>query len=258
MRFHLQLLAIAFASCLTACANAGPLHLHPDNDAAATMSLDDVNAILQGNSNPLVLNFNEDGPVVVNGGTVLGGTCILTKDFGLKAQGHPPDQPDLYGVKFAEPISCWTRNFYQVDAQRVLNALQRWRMTSPLERHAWQQATAKMTAAQDEKFATTIAATYRATNPRPIISEEVRRYRVIAEANVQAKRFDAAVNAYTAGLQLAPWWPEGHFNAALIFGVLGLYPHAISHMNKYLLLIPDAPNSRLAQDKIYVWESGNN
>jgi tetratricopeptide (TPR) repeat protein len=258
MRFYLQISVIAIASCFTAYANAGPLHLYPDKEAAAKMPLDEVYAILQGNSNPVVLNFNNDGPNVVKGGTVADGSCILTKDFDLKAQGHPPSQPDLYGVWIASTDYCWTRNFWMADAQKVLNALQRWRMTTPAERREWREAKAKEKAAQAAEFAATIAANYRAANPRPVISEDVRRYKVIAEANVRAKRFTEAVNGYMAGLQIAPWWPEGQFNAALMFGTLGLYPEAIEHMNKYLALVPDAPNARAAQDKIYVWESGNN
>lgn len=251
-----KFIVIAMASGLIGHAAAGPLNLHPDLDAAAKMSLDEVKAILEGSSQPLVLKYNDDGSMVLRGGTVTGGSCVLTKDFDLMAQSHAPSQPDLYGVRIAEPSYCWTRNFWLADAQRVLNALQRHRMTTAAERQAWEQRKTAEKTAEAAEFAA-IVANFRAANPRPVIPEEVRRYRVMAEAHIQAKRFDAAVNAYMAGLQIAPWWPEGHFNAAVIFGVLGLYPEAIAHMNKYLALVPDAPDARRAQDKIYVWMSGN-
>ena len=54
---------------------------------------------------------------------------------------------------------------------------------------------------------------------------------------------------------IAPWWPEGHFNEALVLSELRYYGKAIEHMKKYVALVPDAPNARAAQDKIYVWES---
>jgi hypothetical protein len=32
------------------------------------------------------------------------------------------------------------------------------------------------------------------------------------------------------------------------------YPDAIIEMKRYLMLVPDAPNARALQDKIYNWE----
>jgi hypothetical protein len=56
-------------------------------------------------------------------------------------------------------------------------------------------------------------------------------------------------------LDIAPWWPEGHFNRALIMGETKKYWDAMREMKRYLLLVPDAPDARAAQDKIYQWES---
>jgi hypothetical protein len=71
----------------------------------------------------------------------------------------------------------------------------------------------------------------------------------------QAKSYrDAAANLYARALYIAPWWPEGHFNAALILGDLRQYDKAIDHMTKYLALVPNAADARAAQDKIYAWE----
>jgi tetratricopeptide (TPR) repeat protein len=87
------------------------------------------------------------------------------------------------------------------------------------------------------------------------LPESVRRYRVQAEAAVKEKRFIDAAESYDQALRDAPWWPQGHFNLALIYGELELYPEAMAEMRKYLLLTPDAPNVRAAQDKIYEWEA---
>ena len=55
-------------------------------------------------------------------------------------------------------------------------------------------------------------------------------------------------------MKIAPWWPEGYFNRALILGELNRFAEAMREMKRYLQLAPDAPNARAAQDKIYEWE----
>jgi len=87
------------------------------------------------------------------------------------------------------------------------------------------------------------------------LPEDVRRYRVQAESAVREKRFFYAAEAYDKALRVAPWWPQGHFNLALLYAELDLYAEAQTEMNKYLLLAPDAPNTRAAQDKVYEWEA---
>ncbi len=96
---------------------------------------------------------------------------------------------------------------------------------------------------------------YRAANPKPDLSEEARKFKVQAEFAVAQKHFSESADLYAKALALAPWWPEGHFNRALVSGEIGSYNEAIHEMKHYLLLAPDAPNARAAQDKIYQWES---
>jgi hypothetical protein len=98
------------------------------------------------------------------------------------------------------------------------------------------------------------AQSYRDAAVKPVPGEDVRRYRVQAETAVSENRFQDAADLYAKALQIAPWWPEGHFNAALILGELHQYDNAIDHMRKYLALVPNAPDARAAQDKIYAWE----
>jgi tetratricopeptide (TPR) repeat protein len=95
---------------------------------------------------------------------------------------------------------------------------------------------------------------FREANPKPQLPEDARRFRVRAESAVSEKRFDDAADRYEEALKLAPWWPEGRFNRALVLGELERYTEAIREMKKYLALVPDAPNARAAQDKIYEWE----
>jgi tetratricopeptide (TPR) repeat protein len=100
-----------------------------------------------------------------------------------------------------------------------------------------------------------IVTNYRAANPKPRLPEDAYKFKVQAEFAVQEKQFDKAVELYGKALEIAPWWPEGHFNRALILGETKKYDEAMSEMKRYLLLVPDAPDARAAQNKIYQWES---
>ncbi len=95
---------------------------------------------------------------------------------------------------------------------------------------------------------------YRAAAPPPEFPEEARRARVQAESALRDKRLDDAVERYEEALKIAAWWPEGRFNRALILGDLERYAEAMREMKRYLALVPEAPNARAAQDKIYEWE----
>jgi tetratricopeptide (TPR) repeat protein len=95
---------------------------------------------------------------------------------------------------------------------------------------------------------------YRDAPVKPIPGEDVRRYQVQADVAVNEKRFQDAANLYGRAVDIAPWWPEGHFNAAVILGDLRQYDKAIDQLPKYLTLVPNAPDARAAQDKIYAWE----
>ena len=99
-----------------------------------------------------------------------------------------------------------------------------------------------------------VAATYRAANPKPQLPEEARKFKVQAEFAVREKQFDKAVELYGKALEIAPWWPEGHFNRAQILGETKKYRGAMREMKRYLLLVPEAANARAAQDRIYQWE----
>lgn len=96
---------------------------------------------------------------------------------------------------------------------------------------------------------------YRSLHPKPTLSEETRRLKIQAELALREKRFFDALDRYEEALHISPWWPEGHFNGALIFAELKDYKSAIQAMNRYLQLVPEASDARAARDKIYEWES---
>ena len=98
------------------------------------------------------------------------------------------------------------------------------------------------------------ARAYRASNPKSQLPEAARRFKVQAEGAVHDKDYGAAAEFYGQAIGVAPWWPEGHFNRALVLSNTGDYELAIVEMKRYLELMPDAQDARAAQDKVYEWE----
>ena len=100
-----------------------------------------------------------------------------------------------------------------------------------------------------------VATRYLAAKPKPAFPEEARKYKVQAEFAVQEKRTDKALELYGKALEVAPWWPEGHFALAVLLGEKKKYRDAMREMKRYQLLAPNGADAREAQDKIYQWES---
>jgi hypothetical protein len=80
------------------------------------------------------------------------------------------------------------------------------------------------------------------------------KYRVLAEQSVREKDFFKALMNYEAGLGEFPMWPEGWFNAALIYEELKNYADAADRMKHYLELMPSAPDAQAAREKVIIWE----
>ena len=99
------------------------------------------------------------------------------------------------------------------------------------------------------------AAAWRALPARPPLSEAVRKQQLLAEDAVNQKQFEAADAAYDAGTEIDPLWPEGHFNAAAIYGELKDYDDAIWHMRCYLELLPNARDAQAARDQMLLWQA---
>lgn len=100
-----------------------------------------------------------------------------------------------------------------------------------------------------------VVAQYRALAVKPPLPEEVRKFRVQAEFAAGQKRYDDAVRFYGEGIKLAPWWAQGHFNRALLLAETRRFRDAVSAMDRYIQLEPNAADARAAQDKIYQWEA---
>lgn len=99
------------------------------------------------------------------------------------------------------------------------------------------------------------AARTRTSGAKPPVSEEVRRLIVQAEFLRERKDYAGAVERFGKVIDLAPAaYPAAYFNLALLYEQQDMYTRAIAAMRKYLILQPDAPDARAAQDKIYGWE----
>lgn len=99
-----------------------------------------------------------------------------------------------------------------------------------------------------------VAAKYVAAKPKPVLPEAARKFKVQAEFMVQEKQSDKAAVLYGKALDIAPWWPEGHFKLALLLGEAKKYRDAMREMKRYLQLEPEGNEARAAQDKLYQWE----
>lgn len=107
--------------------------------------------------------------------------------------------------------------------------------------------------AEEERFQAALRE-YLAAPVKPQLPEEARKYKVQAEGAVSDKNFSEAALLFRQALIVAPWWPVGHFNLSLVLAELQDHAAAIIEMKRYLALVPDAPDARAAQDKIYGWE----
>jgi tetratricopeptide (TPR) repeat protein len=91
------------------------------------------------------------------------------------------------------------------------------------------------------------------------VSEEQRKFIVQANAATQTKEYGQALNYFKQALQINETsFPDAYFNMALIYANIRQFDQAILSMKKYLLILPDSPDARSAQDKIYEWEAGIN
>jgi len=104
---------------------------------------------------------------------------------------------------------------------------------------------------------------YPQIHPKPALPEEIRRFVIQAEAATKDQKYAEAADLYDKALKVCPWWPQAHFNKAVLLAKENKFREAITSMKTYLRLDPSASDARLAQDQIYEWEyklnsAGNN
>jgi tetratricopeptide (TPR) repeat protein len=97
---------------------------------------------------------------------------------------------------------------------------------------------------------------YRAMPEKPSVTEEQRKFIVQANMFNEGKNYSKAIELYKKVIEIsAVSYPAAYYNLALLEAQISRYKDAIFNMKKYLLLVPDAPDVRAAQDKIYEWEA---
>jgi hypothetical protein len=74
-----------------------------------------------------------------------------------------------------------------------------------------------------------------------------------AKVAIERKNLTTAATIYENAVALAPWWADGHFNAALILGELDAVDAASAEMRRYSFLKPDAPDTAVVQAKLAEW-----
>lgn len=100
-----------------------------------------------------------------------------------------------------------------------------------------------------------VAERYRALAAKPPLPEELRKLVVQAEALREEKKYDSAIELYQKVVAADPVvYPDAYYNMALLAEQGNRIINAIYFMKTYLLLRPDSPDARAAQDKIYAWE----
>lgn len=99
-----------------------------------------------------------------------------------------------------------------------------------------------------------IRRSYAKLSVKPSLSEQARKLGVQAVSMAEQKNYERAVALYAKALGVSYWWPEAHFNRALLLAEQADFENAIAEMKAFLELAPTSPDARAAQDKIYEWE----
>ena len=100
-----------------------------------------------------------------------------------------------------------------------------------------------------------IVTIYQNVPMRPVLTDRLLHLQQQAEAEIANKNFKGAEADYDAILVEAPWWPDGHFNIALLLGPYRGFPRqdAIREMKFYLKLAPTGKYRDRANQKLATW-----
>lgn len=103
-----------------------------------------------------------------------------------------------------------------------------------------------------------IAATLKLLPHKPPLPEELRRQLIKTKVLVEEKDYRGAIALYAEAYRMVPWHAPLFYDRALLIGQIARrqadFDAAIREMRRFLLLAPDSPDARAAQDKIYEWE----
>jgi len=223
----------------------------PDDNSVQNLSVDDARRLVQHMGSYTKLeNYRKNNAATYT----IAAVHITTSRLIIDLNGGPT--VEIFLTKFTAVSHCghngcviFVDNNYLLDISNDAAANHLCEAFYKLK-----QATIRNHSPENDARFEQVAKAYNEAVVKPVLSEEVHRLKVQAEDAVQDKKFYDAADLYEHALEVAPWWPEGHFNRALVLGEVGEYGEAKREMEHYLQLVPDAPNARAVQDKIYSWE----
>lgn len=100
-----------------------------------------------------------------------------------------------------------------------------------------------------------IAASYCSLAVKPSVSEQQRERIVQANLFNQQMQYTKAIEFYLKAIEVDPvTYPSAYYNLALLSAQISKYTAAVYYMKKYMMLVPEATDTRSCQDKIYEWK----
>jgi hypothetical protein len=195
-------------------------------------------------------SFSFDYDLTISGKTKTYSPKFILKEIGYqKVQGG--DRSGSYYLIYSRDVLKFDGGIYLLswkderDAQRFVDALNR----------LIYEARVVVTPKDDlTPFAADVQQWRDKPESRPVAPDGWDRHRILAEQGIKDKDFVAALLNYEAGVAAFPLWPQGWFNAALLYAELGEFESAANRMKHYLLLVPDAPDAKAAREKTIIWE----
>ena len=95
-----------------------------------------------------------------------------------------------------------------------------------------------------------LSATYAQTIP-----DDARRHMARGQAAMEMAKspdeYDSAIKEFQEAARLAPTWPDTYYSLGVVQEKAGKFRDAVSSLNRYLQLAPDAPDAVQVKDLIY-------
>jgi tetratricopeptide (TPR) repeat protein len=98
-------------------------------------------------------------------------------------------------------------------------------------------------------------AAWRALDTKPPVSEDIYKYRLLAEDALKNQNLAGAAKYYEAGVASDPTWAQGWYNVALVYAELKQFGDAADCMKHYVVLQPNAADAQAAKDNVILWEA---
>ena len=77
-----------------------------------------------------------------------------------------------------------------------------------------------------------------------------------AQKHIERKEWSKAAWSYKDAISLAPWWPDAHFNLAMLWGAdYWMIPGALQEMELFLRLSPQSPLAARARQSMSEWNN---